>query len=450
MLTIWGRKSKTCDGQSRRDFLRVGTLGLTGLSLADVLRARAAAGPAAPRPKSVILYWLDGGPSHIDTYDPKPDAPAEFRGPFSAISTAVPGIQLSEHLPGHARVMDKVSLIRSMYHNHGDHFAAAHWMLTGYLGSNAANREPKYPSAGSIVAKLRGPNRPGMPAYVAVPYSMTIGLRPGYNSAAYLGVAYNPFEVGGDPNADNFQVKNLNYAPGLDLNRLSDRRGLLTALDRFRGAADRQGLMDGLDRFGQQAFQLVTGEAARRAFDISREDPRVRERYGRHVYGQSALLARRLVEAGVTFVTVHNGGWDHHWNLEAGLKNRLPTFDQSVSALIEDLDQRGMLDDVMVLVMGEFGRTPRMNDGRGQGTPGRDHWGGVMSVLIGGGGLKGGQVVGASNRRGERPAERPIMPADVLATLYHVMGIDLDVRFINPAGRPTAINNNGHVIHELL
>jgi len=450
MLTVWGRASRACDGQSRRDFLRVGSLGLAGLSLADVLRAKAAGATTSGRAKSVILYWLDGGPSHIETYDPKPHAPAEFRGPFSAISTAAPGIQLCEQLPGHARVMDRVSLARSVYHNHGDHFAAAHWMLTGYLGSNAQDLEPKFPSAGSIVAKLRGANRPGMPAYVAVPYSMTIGRRPGYNSAAYLGVPYNPFDVGSDPNDANFRVQNLDYATGLSLGRLNDRRGLVADLDRYRGAADREGLMDGLDRFGQEAFQMVTGEAARRAFDISREDPRLRDRYGRHVYGQSALLARRLVEAGVTFVTIHNGGWDHHWNLERGMKNRLPTFDQSVSTLIEDLDQRGMLDDTLVLVMGEFGRTPRMNDGRGEGTPGRDHWGGVMSVLIGGGGLKGGEVVGASNPRGERPAERPILPADILATLYRVMDVDLTTQFHDRSGRPIPINNNGQVIHELI
>jgi len=450
MLTLWGRTTKACDRQTRRDFLRIGTLGLSGLSLADVLRAKASAASQTKPAKSVILYWVDGGPSHIDTYDPKPDAPAEFRGPFETIQSNVPGIQLSGLFEQHARVMDKVSLVRSVHHDNADHFAAAHWMLTGYLGSNAANLDPKYPSAGSIITKLRGPNRPGVPAYVAIPYSMTIGLRPGYNSAAYLGVSYNPFDVGGDPNADNFRVKNLNYANAMNSARLGDRRGLLASLDRLRSAVDRDRLMEGLDRFNQQAFDLVTGDRARQAFEIQREDPRVRERYGRNVYGQSALLARRLVEAGVTFVTVHNGGWDHHWNLESGLKNRVPALDQSIAALIEDLDERSMLDDTLVLVMGEFGRSPRMNDGRGQGKPGRDHWGGVMSVLIGGGGLRGGQVVGKSSPKGEYPIERPMMPADVLATVYHVLGIDLNLSFVNRAGRPTAINNNGQVIDELI
>lgn len=459
MLTIWGQPRKgRCDGVSRRDFIKAGSLSLAGLSLGDALRSRAAANAAGgpSNGKSVILYWLDGGPSHLETYDPKPEAPAEFRGMFSTIATSMPGIRINELLVEQAKVMDKVSILRSVHHDHGDHFAAAHWMLTGYLGSNASNLDPQYPSAGSIIAKLRGPNRPGLPAYVAVPYSATIGLVPGYNSGAYLGVAYNPYPAGGDPNDPGYKVPNLDLPGELHLPRVGDRHSLLSSLDRIRREADRSGLMNGLDAFNQQAFQMVTGEAARQAFDINAEDPRIRDKYGRNTYGQSALLARRLVEAGVTFVTIHNGGWDHHWDLESGLKSRLPSFDQSVGALIDDLDQRGMLDNTLVLVMGEFSRTPRLNDGgnggppRSKGTPGRDHWGNVMSVLIGGGGLQGGQVVGASNAKGEFPAERPLLPADVLATVYHVMGIDMTGHFVNRAGRPVPINNNGSVIHELL
>lgn len=456
MLTIWGRPRRgPCDGISRRDFVSAGFLGLTGLGLSDLWRAQARGATSAPAggertDRAVILYWLDGGPTHIETYDPKPYAPAEYRGPLGTIDTNVPGIQLSELLTEQARVMDKVSLLRSVHHNHGDHFAAAHWMLTGYLGSNANALDPQYPSAGAVITRLKGSVRPGMPPYVSVPYSATVGLRPGYNSGAYLGVAYNPLDAGGDPNADQYQVPNLQLPGDMTLDRLEDRATLLGSLDRIRREADQQGLMNGLDSFNQQAFELVTGEAARRAFDIQSEDPQVRERYGRNTYGQSALLARRLIEAGSTFVTIHNGGWDHHWDLEQGMHNRLPTMDRSIAALIEDLDQRGLLERTMVLVMGEFGRTPRMNDGLGSGAPGRDHWGNVMSCLVGGGGLAGGQVVGASNSKGEFPAERPIVPADILATVYRQLGIDLDLHFTNRSGRPVPINNGGRVISELL
>lgn len=465
MLTIWGpRPRPACDQLPRRDFVRAGMLGIGALNLPGLLSQRAAAAtqgspsgsPSNTRPTSVILYWLDGGPSHLETYDPKPNAPAEYRGPFQPIPTAAPGIYINELLPQHARIMDKVSILRSVHHNHGDHFAAAHWMLTGYLGSNAAALDPQYPGAGAVVSRLRGPNRPGLPAYVAVPYSMTVGLRPGYNSGAYLGSAFDPFDCGGDPNDPAFKVPNLNLPDALSLPRLEDRRGLMNSLDRMRREVDRSGLMNSVDAFHARAYDMVTGEAARQAFDLQSEDPRLRDQYGRDHYGQSALLARRLVEAGVTFVTVHNGGWDHHWDFESGMKSRLPSMDQAVATLIADLDQRGLLETTLVLVMGEFSRTPRMNDGGNggpplsKGTPGRDHWGNVMSVLIGGAGLKGGQVVGASSPKGEYPAERPLMPADVLATLYHVMGIDMNGHFTNFAGRPVAINNGGQVIQELL
>ena len=250
---------------------------------------------------------------------------------------------------------------------------------------------------------------------------------------------------GGDPNRSNYKVPNLHLPSDLTMERVGDRKRLLGSLDRLRRDADQTGLMDGLDTFNKRAFEMITGAAARRAFDITSEDPRIRDRYGRNTYGQSALLARRLVEAGVTCVAIHNGGWDHHSNIEAGMKSRLPTMDQSIGALIEDLDQRGMLDDTLICVMGEFGRTPRVNAGGG-----RDHWGNAMSVLLGGGGLRGGQVVGATNAKGEFPAQRPIKPADVLATIYRTMGIDMSTSFVNHAGRPIPINNAGTPIRELI
>ncbi len=447
MLNVWRPvRSRNCNGCSRRDAIKIGSLGLGGLMLSDVLRARAAAGTnAAIADKSVILYWLDGGPTHFETYDPKPEAPAEYRGPLGTISTNVPGIQLSELLVEHAKVMDKVSLLRSVHHDNGDHFAAAHWMLTGYHGSNAANRTPQFPGGGAIVSKVCGPRRPHVPAYVAVPYSMTVGIRPGYNSGTYLGPQFDPFNAGSDPNRANFAVPNLNLPNQVTLDRLSDRRTLLASLDQLRHEIDTSGAIDGIDKFNAEALEMVTGATAQQAFDIAAEPDEVRDRYGRNTYGQSALLARRLVEAGVRFVTIHNGGWDHHANIEAGMKSRLPSMDQSLGVLIADLAERGLLDDTIVCVMGEFGRTPRVNPGAG-----RDHWGNVMSVLLGGGGLAGGQVVGQSNSKGEYPAERPLTPADVLATIYKVLGIDLETKFVNLAGRPIGINNYGQPIAELL
>jgi hypothetical protein len=438
------------NGFSRRDFLRAGVLGLSGLTLADVLRAKAEG--AAVRDLSVILVWLDGGPPQHETYDPKPDAPAEFRGPLKPMGTCVPGIQVSELLPYHARMMDKMSVIRSMHHNNGDHFAAAHWMLTGYLGSNAASLAPQYPSAASIIAKLKGAKRPGMPAYVGLPNTHSVGLVPGYHGAAYLGVAYNPFSADGDPNSDGYQVPNLVPPAGIDAPRIDGRRGLLASFDKSRRDVDASGLMDGLDRFTQDAFSLVTSPAARAAFDIRKESPQLRDRYGRHQWGQSALLARRLVEAGVRFVTLTFGGWDYHSSLERGMKTVLPVLDNAVGSLVDDLHVRGMLDSTVVIVMGEFGRTPRMNTGGVPGAdpvPGRDHWGEVMSVLVAGGGFAGGRVIGSSNARGEVPKDRPVTPQDFLVTLYRQLGIDPDTQFVNRAGRPVAIGSTGRVIDEL-
>jgi hypothetical protein len=441
---------------SRRGFLKVGCLGAAGLTLGDVLRARSLAGTtgqAAPGDQSVILIWLDGGPPQHETYDPKPDAPAEFRGPLKAISTALPGVQLSELLPEHARLLDKMSIIRSMYHDNGDHFAAAHWMLTGFLGSNAADLQPQYPSAASIITKIKGARKPGIPAYVGVPQTHSVGLVPGYHGAAYLGVGHNPFVADGDPNSEGYQVPNLTLPSGVDAGRAHGRRGLLGAFDGARRDVDASGLMEGLDRFDREAFSIVTGQKARDAFDLSREDPRLRDRYGRHQWCQSALLARRLVEAGVRFVTLTFSGWDFHSSLETGMKNVLPLLDSTVGSLVEDLESRGMLDSTIVMVMGEFGRTPRMNNTGVPGAdpiPGRDHWGNVMSVLVAGGGLARGRIVGSSNSKGEIPRDRPIRPQDLIATLYHQLRIDPETSFTNRAGRPISIGSDGEVIRELL
>ncbi len=453
MLELTGRSSRSCDGRSRRDFLKAGFLGLSGLGLADALRAEARAkadGGAAPRDLSVILVWLDGGPPQHETYDPKPEAAAEFRGPLGAMSTSVPGISISELLPYHARMMDKMSIIRSMHHNTGDHFAAAHWMLTGYHGSTASNLAPQYPSVGSIISKLKGAKAPGMPAYVGLPNTHSVGLAPGYHGGAYLGVANNPFSADGDPNSDTYKVPNLTMPGAIDASRFDGRRGLLNAFDGARRDVDASGLMEGLDRFSQEAYTMVSGPAARAAFDIRKESPRLRDRYGRHTWGQSALMARRLVEAGVRFVTLTFGGWDYHSSLEVGMKRVLPVLDKAVGSLVDDLSLRGMLESTVVLVMGEFGRGPRINQGLpNDKVPGRDHWGEVMSVLVAGGGFAQGHLIGASNARGEVPKDCPVTPQDLIVTLYRQMGIDPELSFNNRAGRPISIGSTGRIIKEL-
>jgi hypothetical protein len=362
----------------------------------------------------------------------------------------VPGVRVSELFPEHARRMHKMSIIRSMHHDNGDHFAAAHWMLTGMLGSNALSMAPKYPSVGSVVARLTGPKRPGMPAYVGLPNTHSVGIRPGYHGAAFLGAADGPFLADGDPNLPTYRVPELTLPKGLDVARLENRRCLNAAMDAARRSVDARG--DELDPFTRQAFDLLTGPEARQAFDLAREDPRLRDAYGRHTWGQSALLARRLVAAGVRFVTLTFGGWDFHANLDDGMKRVLPPLDRAVGTLVEDLDQRGMLTTTMVIVMGEFGRTPRINKGLPTDPrPGRDHWGQLMSVLLAGGGLKPGVVVGASSARGETPSERPVMPRDLIATLYARLGIDPATLLTDRLGRPMpVVAPGGAPIAELL
>lgn len=292
-----------------------------------------------------------------------------------------------------------------------------------------------------------------MPAYVGLPRTHSVGIVPGYHGAAYLGSAYNPFIADGNPASEKYQVPNLSLPAGVSVSRLEARRGLIEAFTRISRALDASGVPDSFDRFEQEALSMVLGPEARRAFDLSREDPRLRDRYSRHQWGQSALLARRLVEAGVRFVTLTFGGWDFHSSLEKGMHRVLPVLDATVATLIEDLDRRGLLETTMVIVMGEFGRTPRMNKRGVPGSdpvPGRDHWGRVMSVLIAGGGIAGGRVIGSSNARGEYPRSRPLQPQDLMTTLYHQLGIDPATIFFNRAGQPIKIGSNGEVIGELL
>lgn len=453
-----GNTGKYCHGLSRRSFVQLGVAGMASVALPGVLRAKEESAQRGVPAKntSVILLWLDGGPSHMDLYDLKPNAPSEYRGIWMPIRTNVPGIEIGELFPKQAKCADKFSIVRSLHHDTGDHFTGGHYMLTSRGGANGLEATSKYPGIGSIVSKVCGPRRDGLPAYVGVPYAMSIGLRPGYFGANYLGLEHNPFETEGDPNAATFAVNNLSLATGLTVNRLEDRRGLLKSIDQTRRTLDASGTFDAIDRFDAAAYELVAGSAARKAFDIGSEDPRVRDKYGRHTWGQSTLLARRLVEAGSTFVTVHFGGWDHHWDLQRGMENYLPIVDTAVSALFEDLSQRGLYDQVLVVLCGEFSRTPRMNDGGNggpplkMGTPGRDHWGNSMFCLMGGGGVKGGQIVGSTTAKGETPKDRPLEPRDIHATIYNVLGVDPSVSFLNHAGRPVPAIDQGEVIRELV
>ena len=451
-----GFAARNCQGMARRSALKVGFMGLLGLTSADLFRMRAA-GAAKRSNKSVILIWLDGGPSHLETYDPKPEAPLEYRGPWRALGTNVPGIRISEQLPQHAKHADKMVFLRSMHHKNGDHFAAAHWMLTGRYGSNALSLPQKFPSVGSYVARIRGPNAPGIPAYVGLPSAQSVYLFPGYQGAAYLGAAFNPFDVNSTQKylaaSDKSAVQSPKFLEnvGSDSVRTSERVGLLAQLDHFRRDLDKSGTMEAMDAYQHQAVDLILGNKARTAFDMEKEDAKTRDRYGRGPWGHYTLMARRLVEAGVSFVTVDMPHWDDHSGIEKGHGYKLPVLDAAVGALMQDLADRRMLNDVLVIVMGEFGRTPRLNQGQpGIAIPGRDHWGDAFSVMLAGGGLRTGQVVGATNDKGEYPAERPLTPPDLLATVYHVLDIDPQQTFLDNAGRPIPILDAGQPIAEII
>ena len=447
-----------CDGVSRRDFLQIGVAGIASVGLPELLRAKEASTGASKAGKdtSVILIWLDGGPGHLDMYDMKPDAPAEYRGIWKPIRTKVPGFDITELYPKQAKLTDKFSVVRSLHHDTGDHFAGAHRMLTTKdMGVSGANTTHKFPGIGAIVNREVGPRVRGMPGHVASPHSASVGVVPGYIGGHMLGTQHDPF-LTGDPNTPNFQVRNLNLGAGLTLDKLEDRRALLNHFDQSQKHLAKHPSAQAMDRFGHDAFEFVTGPLARKAFDIGKEDVRVRDRYGRNGFGQSCLLARRLVEAGSTFITVHSGGWDHHWDLQASYERMLPQIDAGVASLFEDLDNRGMLDSTLVVLCGEFGRTPKMNDGGNggapgsKGTPGRDHWGDAMFCLMGGGGVKGGQIVGSTDRLGRRPHTRAVTPSNIHATIYRVLGIDTKLQLLEPSGRPVNVLDDPEPIAELL
>ncbi len=455
--------SRSC-ASSRREFLRLGLAGLGSLSLSDLIRLRAQAGAVTGERKALILVWLRGGASHLETYDPKPLASSEYRGPYRPISTRVPGLQICELLPRHAQIADKVTIVRSMAHTGGGHPAGSLQMLSGDP-TPLDKLRPEFPDFMCVANYLRADPTRKIPNYVGVNgihnYDNFIIAGP-----AYLGAGYEPFRVHGDPSSPQFEIPNIALRSEQETRRLQERIGLRKGLDRLQRNLDQLGTMQALDAFELQAANMLTSPETRRAFDLTQEPAPLRDRYGRNAWGQQCLMARRLVEAGVELITTVFDGplcgrvsnWDDHavnHHVFEAIKFRAPVFDQAVTTLIEDIYERGLDQKVMVIVTGEFGRTPRINtaadSGSGRIQPGRDHWPNANSMLFAGGGIRGGQVLGATDARGEEVVERRFGTGDFLATVYRHLGIDgAHVAIPNFSGRPVPILNEGSPIPELV
>jgi hypothetical protein len=455
---------------SRRNFLKAGFAGLAGLSLPGLLRHRdalAAAPGRSARGKAVILLWMAGGPSHLDTWDPKPGRPPENRGPFAAVRTRVPGVLVCEHLPRQAARMDRFTLVRSVDARGSNHEPNTVFQ-TGDRGAEPRvdPRARLCPAVGSVVARHHGPNHPAAPAYAAFMRS-----RSHLAFAGHLGRRYDPFlaneaarlpvyDLVGNDTGRVSEPDLFRLPAGLTAERIGDRRALLGQLDGLRRQLDASAEVAAMDRYRQQAIDLLVGRRMQEALDVAREPAAVRDRYGKHLWCQQALLTRRMVEAGVAFVTLDlsyhtaSGTWDTHGDnippyggIRKGLGPLLPLFDHLLTTLVDDLHDRGRLDDVLVIAMGEFGRTPRL--GTQGSSDGRDHWPYVMSLCLAGGGLRHGQVVGATEKDGGQIATRPVTPADLAATLYRHMGVPLDTEYVDPTGRPVPVVYNGRPIEEL-
>jgi hypothetical protein len=434
---------KLCQGNaiSRRGILTVGALGGLGLSLTDLFRLREARADQKNyeskegTAKSVIYIFLPGGIAHQETFDPKPYAPLEYRGPFNSIETNVPGVRVNELLKQIATVADKITICRSMTHGEAAHERGTHNMFTGYRPSPAL----AYPSFGSVVSHEFGP-RANLPPYVCIPNQPNVYAGTGYMSSSYAG-----FSVGDDPARQGFQVRDLQLPQGVDDQRFASRRRLLDAVnDHFR-AHEKSDAMDAVDTFYERAYALISSQAAREAFDIEKEPAEIRDKYGRNEAGARMLLARRLVEAGVRFVTLTYGSWDMHDNITGGMQGQLPPFDQALAALVRDLDERGLLDSTLVCVTSEFGRTPKINN-----TGGRDHWPKVFSIVMAGGGIARGTVYGSSDATATEPYDKPLTVEDWATTVYSCLGIVADKELMAPGGRPVEIVNGGQVLRELL
>jgi hypothetical protein len=461
---FYGRQREGLTLVGRRGMLKAGLAGVAGLSLPELLRTRSEAASSGGRgksPKSVILLWMAGGPSHIDTWDPKPDRPLINRGPFSTIATKLPGVRICDRLPKQAAMLDKFTIIRSVDARFSNHEPNTVFQTANLAAEPRENPEAeKYPAIASVVAKMHGPNHPAMPPYVAFMKS-----RSHLAFGGYLGKQYDPFlasqatrlPVYDLVGKDTGQVSGANLfdLPGeLSPARLHNRRALLKDFDRMRSDLDQNGSMAALDSYQRQAVEMVIGQRAQEAFDLTREPESVRDRYGKHLWCQQALVARRLVEAGVAFVTIDlsyhtaSGTWDTHGDnippyggIMNGLGPLLPLFDHLITTLVGDLDERGLLENVLVIAMGEFGRTPVM--GTQGSTDGRNHWPSVMSMCLAGGGLRHGQVIGATESDGGNIRERPVTPGDFAATIYRYMDVPLDATYLDNRGRPRYIVDNG-------
>ncbi len=452
--------ASVCTGPiQRREFLRVGTLALGGITLPSLLRLQA----ASEKPRSatsVILFWMWGGPSQLETYDMKPDAPSEYRGPLNPIRTNVPGMDICEYMPLQAKIADKFSIIRSLHHEMSAHNDGSIEVLTGQTPSvpdPTSQAHSEHPDFGMVASRIRGPHPEGLPQYIGVQRS------PFMTKPNYLGAAHRSFDTG-DPSLPGYAPKNLTLATGVDHRRLGDRKHLLGQFDRFRERYEHD--IDGADEFQSAAFSILTSRKVADAFEIAQEDPKLRDRYGRHRWGQSCLLARRLAEAGAAVInvdatapnsTTKNFSWDDHagaFHLDYAQRERLPQMDQALSALITDLHDRGLNENVLVIACGEFGRTPRVTHAptnfSNQIGLGRDHWPGAFSALIAGGGLRMGQVVGQTNSNAEYPLHDPVTPQDLLATVYRHLGVDPQMQFTNFAGRPIPILPGGQPIKQLI
>jgi len=443
------RSNKNCEGFSRRDCLQLGLGGLLGGGLVGALQATTLASgsgestPVRRQADSCILIWMDGGPSHYETFDPKPEAPAEIRGEFGTIETKTPGMRFSEILPNLANISDSLAIVRSIRHDQGNHGAGNHYMMTG-----APPRIPVgcgafvsfHPSLGSVVSHQLGAPH-GIPAYFSIPNMSRSG---GPN---FLGSRFAPFVVPDDPNSQSFRVRDVTLPSGLGDQRFSQRQLIRQQIDQMlrinHEAAGDPTLA--ADEFFQQGLQLISSPEAQAAFDIHREPESIRDKYGRNAFGQRALLARRLVSAGVPFVTLYHGGWDHHSDIFSSFKTKVPPFEATIAALIEDLKEQGMLERTMVIALGEFGRTPKVNS-RG----GRDHWSNAMSVMFAGGGTPGGQVIGATDRQGYAATERILSPENFVSTVYRKLGIDPEQILYTPQGRPTHLVSDETAIAELM
>jgi hypothetical protein len=426
----------------RREFLYTGLLGGLGLSLGSFLRLRDAAAQEEGHAlkegvaKSVIHIFMPGGMAHQETFDPKPNAPIEYRGPLGTVKTKISGEVFSQNLPRTAEIADKITVIRSMTHGEADHDRGTHNMFTGYRPSPAL----QFPSMGSVVSHEFG-SRKNLPPYVCIP-----GQPNQFAGTGYLSSAYGPFSLGGDPANGNFQVRDLTLPGGVNAERWAKRQGILAAVDEHFKGLEKSDSLDAMDSFYQRAYAMISSKEAREAFDLSKESAETKAQYGtKGAAGGRMLMARRLVEAGVRFVSLTYGGWDHHDNIKNAIENQLPAFDQAFAALISDLDQRGLLASTMVMVSSEFGRTPKIN-----ATNGRDHWPKVFSVVLAGGGIKRGSIYGASDPTAAEPERDAVSIDDLATTIYDRLGIPAEKKLMAPGNRPIRIVDSGKVIKELL